>query len=130
MASATTASAAVFGLSGDLIRIKADVSPGPPGFELSGLPEATTAQTRDRVRAAILNSGYSWPDQKITVSAERYYLPVYDSALDVAIAVAILAAAGLIPAERLERTAFLGELGLDGTLRHVRRLPCAIQTLV
>ncbi|MEV4170128.1 ATP-binding protein [Nonomuraea sp. NPDC049709] len=130
MGFAATSSAVVIGLSGYVVRIEADLSPGQPGFHLLGLPEATAACTRDRVRAAILNSGYTWPDRRITVTVLPIGTPVYGAALDVAIAVAILAADGTIPIERLEHTAFLGELGLDGSIRHVRGLPCALQALV
>ncbi len=130
MAFVAVSSAVVIGLSGHMVRIEADLSAGLSGFHLIGLPDATTAQTRDRVRAAILNSGWDWPDQRITVNVVPSDMPKYGSALDVAIAVAILAAAGVIPTEPLAHTAFLGELGLDGSLRHVRGLSCAIRTLV
>ncbi|MGP4104175.1 YifB family Mg chelatase-like AAA ATPase [Nonomuraea sp. KM90] len=130
MALAAVSSAVVIGLSGHVVRIEADVSPGLPGFHLIGLPDTVTAQTRDRVRAAILNSGWDWPDQRITVNVLPSELPKYGSALDLAIAVAILAAAGTMPTEPLAHTAFLGELGLDGSLRHVRGLPSAIRALI
>ncbi|MFC5833270.1 ATP-binding protein [Nonomuraea insulae] len=129
MGFAVTSSAVVIGLAGHLVRIEADVRPGPPGFQLIGLPDTTTAPIRDRVRAAILNSGYTWPEQQVTVTVLPFGLPAYGSALDAAIAMAVLATADLVPTSTVARTAFLGELGLDGSLRHVRGLTCAIRTL-
>ncbi|WP_433432012.1 ATP-binding protein [Nonomuraea sp. CA-141351] len=130
MAFAATSSAVVIGLSGHLVRIEARLSAGQGGFQLAGLPDGTAAAVRDRVRAAILNSGLAWPDQQVTVTVLPSGIPAYGSSLDLAIAVAILAADGTIPTERLTNTAFLGELGLDGSIRQVGGLSCAVQALV
>ncbi|MGW0804752.1 ATP-binding protein [Nonomuraea sp. NPDC002799] len=130
MTFAATSSAVVIGLSGHIVRIEADLSMGPSGFHLMGMPLTTTAETRDRVRAAIINSGWEWPDQQVTVNVLPVGMPKYGAALDLAIAVAILAADGKIPLHRLTDTAFLGELGLDGSIRPVRSLPCAIRVLI
>ncbi|GAA3624661.1 YifB family Mg chelatase-like AAA ATPase [Nonomuraea rosea] len=125
-----TSSAIVIGLTGYVIRIEADLSPGLPGFHLVGLPDSTIAETRDRIRTAIVNSGWDWPQERITVTVLPADVPKYTSGLDLAIAVAILAADGKISPERVADTAFLGELGLDGTVRHVRGLSCAIASVV
>ncbi|NJP91612.1 ATP-binding protein [Nonomuraea sp. FMUSA5-5] len=129
MSHAVTYSATLVGLSDRVVRIEAEVSAGLPEFRLTGLPMATTGSTRDRVRAAILNSGHAWPDRRITVAVSLSEVPSYGCMLDVAIAMAILAAAGVIPAASIAHTAFVGELGLDGGLRHVRGLPSAIEAL-
>ncbi|MGW3347876.1 ATP-binding protein [Nonomuraea rubra] len=129
MPAAATYSATLVGLSDHVVRIEADVSAGLSGFHMTGLPMATTASTRDRVRAAILNSGFTWPDKRVTVNVSLSDVPSYGCMLDVAIAMAILAATGAIPAASVAHTAFLGELGLDGSLRHVRGLPSAINAL-
>ncbi|MEQ4720913.1 ATP-binding protein [Nonomuraea sp. B19D2] len=130
MAFAAASSAIVIGLSGHPVRIEARLSPGGHGFHLTGLPDTTAAGIRDRVRAAIVNSGYDWPPERITVTVLPSGIPAYSSALDVAIAVAILAGSGKIPLKRLSHTAFLGELGLDGAIRQIRGLSCAMRTLV
>ncbi|MCG5215497.1 ATP-binding protein [Streptosporangium soli] len=120
MVYAATRSAAVVGITGHLLDIEADIAPGLPGFQLIGLPEPSIWPTRDRVRAAILNSRLNWPDCRITVNVRPEGMYPYGAALDLAVAVSILAAAGHIPAERIAHVLFLGELGLDGRIRPVR----------
>ncbi|MDX3106892.1 YifB family Mg chelatase-like AAA ATPase [Nonomuraea angiospora] len=130
MTIAAVSSAVVIGLSGHPVRVEVRLSPGLCGLHLTGLPDTTTAGIRDRVRAAILNSGYDWPQEEVTVTVLPSNMPVYGSTLDLAIAVAVLAAHGAISLERLTHTAFLGELGLDGSIRQVRGLSCAVRSLI
>jgi magnesium chelatase family protein len=90
---------------------------------ITGLPDQDARTTRDRVYAAIRNSaGCVWPQQPITLSVESHGLSAGDSGLDLAFAVALLAASGQIPADRLPGTLWIGELGLDGTLRPASQL--------
>ncbi len=127
MGHAFTHSAALIGLTGHILDIEADAGAGPPELHLTGLPERSVGPARDRIRAAVLNSGITWPDAQVTVSVCPDSMPVYDSAADLALAVAFLAATGHIPRERLAGTVFLGELGLNGGIRPVRGVLPAIR---
>ncbi len=97
-----------------------DVSNGLPTYSLLGLPDATLNESRDRIRAAILNSNRSWPNKKITVSLSPAWLPKSGSSFDLAISLAILAASGQLDPVKLESIFFLGELSLEGLLRPIR----------
>lgn len=110
------------GLSGSLIDIEVDVSNGLPSYSLLGLPDATLSEARERIRAAILNSGFSWPNKKLTVSLSPAWLPKSGSAFDLPIALAILAATSQIEAKCVKETLFIGELSLEGALRPIRGL--------
>ncbi|MFG1879300.1 YifB family Mg chelatase-like AAA ATPase [Sphaerisporangium sp. NPDC049003] len=120
MADARVHAAIVIGVTGHLIQVEADVTDGLPALLLAGLPERGTWETRDRVRAAFLNSGLAWPESRATVNVLPAELPKGGTAADLAIAVALLAAAGAIPDSGLGRWVFLGELGLDGAVRPVQ----------
>jgi magnesium chelatase family protein len=108
------------GVTGHLVEVEADLSPGLPALALSGLPDTALHEARDRVRAAIVNSGQHWPNRRITINLLPATLPKFGSAFDLAIAAALLGGAGELPLAPLDRTAILGELGLDGTVRPVR----------
>ncbi|MGO9219761.1 MAG: YifB family Mg chelatase-like AAA ATPase, partial [Streptosporangiaceae bacterium] len=110
--------AAVIGVEGHLVQACARISNGPPAVNLSGLPETSTRETRDRIRAAILNSALPWPGRGITVSLLPASLPKRGSGFDLAIAVAVLTAAGTVPAAG-DGCVFVAGLGLDGSLRTV-----------
>ena len=90
--------AAIIGVEGHLVQVTARISNGPPAFSLSGVPETSSRETRDRVRAAIVNSAQPWPGRTITVSLLPVSLPKHGSGFDLAIAIAVLTAAGTIPA--------------------------------
>ncbi|MFA7265474.1 MAG: YifB family Mg chelatase-like AAA ATPase [Candidatus Nanopelagicales bacterium] len=117
MGLAHTYSAVLVGVQAHIIQVQADVGPGLPGLALVGLPDSALNEARDRVRAAVVNSGLKWPDQKVTVSLSPAWLPKRGSGLDVAIAIAILAAHRQLPASEVSRVLALGELGLDGSIR-------------
>jgi magnesium chelatase family protein len=117
---ARTYSIALVGVQGHPVEIEADIENGLPGLLLVGLPDTALREARDRIRAAIINSGEQWPQRRITVGLSPASLPKRGSGFDVGIAVAILAAAGVVPAASIDGLAFLGELGLDGQLRPVR----------
>ncbi|QAY70550.1 YifB family Mg chelatase-like AAA ATPase [Xylanimonas protaetiae] len=116
----TTAAVALVGLSGHVVEVQAQLAWSVPGFVLVGLPDTALSESRDRVRAAVLSSRIDWPNRKITVNLSPASLPKRGSSFDLAIAVAVLAGAGAIPAAGLDRVVHLGELGLDGRLQPVR----------
>ena len=107
------------GVTGRLVCIEADISHGVPGWALSGLPDASVAESRDRCRAALINSGQSWPDLKITVGMYPADVRKIGSHYDLPIALALLVAQGELPAAATRSTVAFGELGLDGRLRPV-----------
>lgn len=113
-------SVAVRGVEGELVEIEADLGRGLPGTHLVGLPDTALQESRDRVRAAVTNSGEKWPDSRIILALSPATLPKGGSAYDLALACAVLAAAGAVPVADLEKTVLLGELALDGRLRTVR----------
>ncbi|WP_345532726.1 YifB family Mg chelatase-like AAA ATPase [Microbispora amethystogenes] len=119
MSHASTRTITLTGLSAHVVDVEADAAPGDAELHLLGLPELSVWPARARIRAAILNSGTPWPDARITLSVTPA-LPVYNAAADLALAVAALAAAGLIPPERIAGRVFLGELALDGQIRPIR----------
>jgi magnesium chelatase family protein len=119
MALARTWSVALVGVCGHLIEVEADIASGLPATILVGLPDTALREARDRIRAAIVNSGEVWPNSKITVGLSPATLPKRGSGFDLAIALAILAAAEAIPADALTGKMFLAELGLDGRLHAV-----------
>ncbi len=112
-----TSAVALLGLAGSLVEVEADISSNLPSFVLIGLPDAALGEARDRVRAAATNSGCGLPNRKLTVNLSPASLPKHGSGFDLAIAMAVLAAAGDVSAESVERVVHLGELGLDGRLR-------------
>jgi magnesium chelatase family protein len=115
------------GVDGDLVEIEADLGPGLPGLSLVGLPDAALAEARDRVRAAVVNSGQVWPGRKITLALSPATLPKQGSSYDVALACGVLAADGRLRPQALEDVVLLGELALDGRVRDVRGvLPCVM----
>src|SRR5215831_12068297 len=119
MALARTFSVALVGVEGHLIDVEADIAQGLPATILVGLPDTALREARDRIRAAIINSGERWPRTKITVGLSPASLPKRGSGFDMAIAIAILAAAGGLPLSTPVGKMFLAELGLDGRLRPV-----------
>jgi magnesium chelatase family protein len=106
-------------LQGDVVRVEVDIADGLPGYALLGLPDASLIESRDRVRSAIVNCAENWPNRKVTVSLSPAWLPKSGSGFDLPIAIALLAAQQKIPEERMAETVFIGELGLDGTIRGI-----------
>src|SRR4051812_41737047 len=110
-------SVALVGVVGQLVVVEADLAAGLPCLVVSGLPDAALVESRDRVRAAIVNSGESWPQRRMTVNLLPAHLPKHGSGFDLPVAVSLLAAAGVLPVAPLLGAVLLGELGLDGTVR-------------
>src|SRR5262249_2013397 len=121
---------ALVGLTGQLVVVEADVAAGLPNLVVSGLPDASVHESRDRVRAAIVNSGERWPLQRITVNLLPAHLANHGPGFDLAVAAAILAGAGVLPIAPLDGVALLGELGLDGTVRPIRGVLPAVLAAV
>lgn len=113
-------SVALFGVDGVPVEIEADISPGVPGVRLLGLPDAALRESKDRVRAAVRNSGEPWPQWQVSLALSPAALPKGGAGYDLALACCVLAADGRVPSTRLTGTAFLGELALDGRLRATR----------
>ncbi|GAA5062878.1 magnesium chelatase family protein [Thermocatellispora tengchongensis] len=126
MAVARTRCVAIVGVSGHVIEVECHISNGLPGLHLIGLLDTALNEARDRVRSAVMNSKYGWPDSRITISLFPASLPKRGSQFDLAIAVSLLGAANVIPIERIAEPFFLGELGLDGRLRPVRGILPAV----
>lgn len=120
-------SRAQLGLSSPQVRVETHLSGGLPTFSIVGLPEAAVRESRDRVRSAILNSGFRFPQQRITVNLAPADLPKHGGRFDLPIAVGILAASGQLKHNDWHNKEFIGELALNGTLRPVRGgLPAAL----
>jgi magnesium chelatase family protein len=116
---AVVRSAVLVGASGNPVLVEVHIDGRLPGFTMVGLPDAAVRESRDRVRAAMASSGCPWPGRHVTVNLAPSGVRKAGSGLDLAIAVGILAATGQVPASSLTGRAFVGELGLDGSIRHV-----------
>jgi magnesium chelatase family protein len=110
-------SAVLIGIDGKLVSVEVHVSNGLPGFTVVGLPDAAVRESRDRVRAALLSSGLAWPLRRVTVNLAPSGMRKGGAGLDLPIAVGLLVASGELAPEAVEGMAFIGELGLDGSLR-------------
>jgi len=110
-------SAAVVGLDAQIVEVEVDISAGLPAMTIVGLPDAAVNEARERVRAAIRNSGFSFPTKRITVNLAPADLKKEGPAYDLPIAVGILLSSEQLSAD-ISQTLFLGELSLDGSLRH------------
>lgn len=127
MSLATTYCRASAGIDAPPVSIEAHLANGLPAFHIVGLPEKAVQESRDRVRGALINSGFEFPARRITVNLAPADLPKEGSRFDLAIAIGILAASAQIPADRLAQTELLGELALSGALRPVAgALPVAL----
>jgi len=116
---ASIPSATLHGVDGRPVAVEVHVSNGLPGFTVVGLPDAAVRESRDRVRAAVLSSRLPWPKHRVTVNLAPSGRRKGGSGLDLPIAVAVLVADGSVAEGDVEDTAFIGELGLDGSLRPV-----------
>ena len=110
-------SCAIIGLDGEIVEVEVDISQGLPAFAIVGLPDTAVQEAKERVRSAIRNSGHNFPNQRITVNLAPADLRKEGPSYDLPIAVGILIASGQVP-EAATRAVFLGELSLEGRLRH------------
>ncbi|MDR0806368.1 MAG: YifB family Mg chelatase-like AAA ATPase [Enterobacteriaceae bacterium] len=121
---------ASIGVQAPAVSVEVHISNGMPNFTLVGLPETTVKEAKDRVRSALINSGFSFPPKKITVSLAPADLPKEGGRFDLPIAVAILAASEQISTEKLKQHEFLGELALSGEIKRVNgAIPAALAAL-
>ncbi|MFD1009492.1 MULTISPECIES: YifB family Mg chelatase-like AAA ATPase [Oceanisphaera] len=111
---------ASLGVAAPLVTVEAHLANGLPVFNIVGLPETTVKEARDRVRSALLNSGFEFPARRITVNLAPADLPKEGGRFDLPIAIAILAASEQIPITQLKQLEFLGELALTGALRQIK----------
>lgn len=116
---ARISSAVLQGVIGQAVHVEVHSSTGLPTFTIVGLPDASCREARDRVRAAVQSSGFKWPDGRVTVNLAPGGVRKEGSGLDLAIAVAVLVAEGVLSEEATKEYAFVAELGLDGALRRV-----------
>ncbi|MFI5805461.1 YifB family Mg chelatase-like AAA ATPase [Streptomyces sp. NPDC051561] len=126
MGFARTCSVALVGVEGVVVEVQADLEPGLAAFALVGLPDKSLFESKDRVRAAVVNSGVAWPQKKLTVGLSPASVPKSGSGFDLAIAVAVLAAAERINPQEIADLVMVGELGLDGRVRPVRGILPAV----
>jgi magnesium chelatase family protein len=117
LAAITTAS--LLGTTGHRVTVEVHVGPGLPGFTIVGLPDETCRESRDRVRAALLSSGLAWPSKRVTVNLAPSGVRKTGTGLDLALAVGVLVAAEVVEPRAVAGMAFIGELGLDGSIRPV-----------
>lgn len=120
MTFAVVNSRALSGMNAPLVEVEVHLSNGLPQCNIVGLPDTEVKESRDRVRAAILQSGFDFPAQKITVNLAPADLPKESGRFDLPIAIGILAASGQIPSDDLAQYEFAGELALSGSLRPIR----------
>jgi len=113
-------SCAVVGLDGELVEVEVDRGRGLPSFVLVGLPDAAVKESGQRVEAAIKNSGLQWPRARLTVNLAPANLRKEGPAYDLPIALGVLAASEQVPLGTLDGAMVVGELSLDGSVRHVR----------
>lgn len=120
-------SSAVIGIDAFLVEVEVDITSGLPTFTTVGLPEASVKESKERVKAAINNSGYTFPDDRITVNLAPAHIKKEGTGFDLPIALGILTATRIIPQEIISKYLVLGELSLDGRIKPVKgSLPMAL----
>jgi hypothetical protein len=117
---ATTYTGSIQGVEGLLVRVEVDLTKGITSFRTVGLPDTSVREAEVRVRSALTNSGFDFPQCRVTVNLAPADVRKQGTAYDLAVALGVVAAMRQGPAERLTKTLFLGELALDGSLRPVR----------
>ncbi len=109
----------MFGMSGRVVQVEAEVGNGLPGFSLIGLPDNALSESKERVKSAVQNIGLKWPQRKLTVNLSPAALKKFGSGFDLAIAIAVLATGYRFRNFSVKNTLFIGELGLDGKIRPI-----------
>ena len=117
---ATVYSRAITGIEAQAVTVEVHISNGLPQLSIVGMPETAVKESKDRVRSALINSQFTFPQQRITINLAPADLPKEGGRFDLPIALGILAASGQIPSTSLQNKEFIGELGLSGELRTVR----------
>src|SRR5438067_12386502 len=116
---ASVRSAMLLGVEGQVVHVEVHVSNGLPSYTVVGLPDAACRESRDRVRAALLSSGLTWSLKRVTVNLAPSGVRKGGPGLDLPIAMGLLVASEQLQAEAIAGCGFLGELGLDGSIRRV-----------
>jgi magnesium chelatase family protein len=122
-------SASLLGVDGHAVTVEVHCTRGLPSYTVVGLPDAPCREARDRVRAALLSTRLEWPAMRVTVNLAPPTVRKVGSGLDLAIAVALLVASGQLQPENVAGRAFVGELGLDGSVRPVAGTVCLTEAL-
>jgi magnesium chelatase family protein len=112
-------SSAVIGIEAYLIEVEVDIAHGLPSCTIVGLPETAVKESKERIKAAVNNSGYNFPDDRITINLAPANIRKHGTGFDLPIAIGILAASGVLPRKKLQQLLFLGELSLDGRVKPV-----------
>ncbi|WP_114194965.1 YifB family Mg chelatase-like AAA ATPase [Edaphovirga cremea] len=121
---------ATLGVQAPIVLVEVHISNGLPALTLVGLPETTVKEARDRVRSALINSGFTFPAKRITVNLAPADLPKEGGRYDLPIALAILVASEQVSAEKISQYEFVGELALSGALRGVNgAIPAALEAM-
>lgn len=122
-------SSSPLGTEAYMVDVEVDIAPGLPYFSMVGLPDQSVKESRDRVKAALSNSGFDFPAKKITINLAPADIKKEGTIFDLPIALGILAAMGIVNKERLNNYIILGELSLDGTIKPIKGvLPIALAT--
>jgi magnesium chelatase family protein len=111
--------ASLLGITGHEVTVEVHVGSGVPGFSIVGLPDEACRESRDRVRAALMSTGLTWPNKRVTVNLAPSNTRKSGAGLDLPLAVGVLIAADLLPPDCAKGMAFIGELGLDGSIRAI-----------
>src|SRR5258705_8475550 len=120
-------SAALYGIDALRVEVEIDLASGLPQLATVGLPEGAVKESKDRIRAAVKNCGYTFPAKKITINLAPADIKKEGSAYDLPMAIGILAAEGLVQKDRLQEYFLMGELSLDGEIKPIRgALPIAV----
>ncbi|MCK4536570.1 MAG: YifB family Mg chelatase-like AAA ATPase, partial [Desulfuromonadales bacterium] len=120
-------SGALIGIDAYPVEVEVDIAQGLPQFSTVGLPEGAVKESKDRVKSAIKNSSYDFPNRRITINLAPADIRKEGASFDLPMAIGLLTATGVIPVERAERYLFMGELSLDGRIKPVRGvLPVAV----
>lgn len=120
-------SGTLYGLASEQVTVETDLSPGLPAFNVVGLPDATVRESKERIRAAIVNSGFKFPTKRITINLAPAGTKKEGTHFDLPIAVGVMTSAGTIRKDRTTHYAFLGELSLDGSVNRINgALPLVI----
>lgn len=117
----------LYGLQSELVTVETDLSAGLPSLNVVGLPDLTVKESRERIRSAIMNSGYKFPTKRITINLAPASSKKEGTHFDLPMAVGILTSVGILKEEKINQYAFIGELSLDGKVNHIKgALPLAI----
>ena len=120
-------SGSLYGLTSEQVLVETDLSPGLPAFNVVGLPDASVRESKERIRAAIINSGYKFPAKRITINLAPAGTRKEGTHFDLPIAMGVMASSGYVRKQKTAAYAFLGELSLDGRINRINgALPLVI----